>query len=343
MAGKKIIQLPSLGRALQSTDIFEVSDNGNGSYKVAATEIGPAPSQYEIPDITHDGNQDTGIPVPNFVLTVQPEFYTFVSYPSLNISELYSYKLSNYTAFSFLYDTYSYSYPSNITVNNEAVLFTSIQMLGQQINYSLPNCEFFGGANLNGVGQIDLPNCVAAKEIQVNGNPVISIDAPELIWVRDSLSFSENIDTINFPKLELVGSLQGFNINWIGMNPVLSLPALKYITSSVYLSGLQNVHTIDMSNVKVINSEVYIDNAYSLTSLQMPNLRFLGADYTQRRFIVYNAPLNQSSVDSILTSLDASNQYNGEVNLAGLCQTPSATGQAAAVSLMNKGWSVSTN
>lgn len=39
MAGKKIIQLPSLGRDLISTDLLEVSVNGTGSYKITGAEI----------------------------------------------------------------------------------------------------------------------------------------------------------------------------------------------------------------------------------------------------------------------------------------------------------------
>lgn len=39
MAGKKIIELPSLGRDLISTDLLEVSVNGTGSYKITGAEI----------------------------------------------------------------------------------------------------------------------------------------------------------------------------------------------------------------------------------------------------------------------------------------------------------------
>ena len=46
MAGKKIIELPSLGRNLISTDLLEVSVNGTGSYKITGQEIMNASSVF---------------------------------------------------------------------------------------------------------------------------------------------------------------------------------------------------------------------------------------------------------------------------------------------------------
>lgn len=46
MAGKKIIQLPSLGRNLIGSDLLEVSVNGTGSYKITGQEIMNASSVF---------------------------------------------------------------------------------------------------------------------------------------------------------------------------------------------------------------------------------------------------------------------------------------------------------
>jgi hypothetical protein len=57
-----------------------------------------------------------------------------------------------------------------------------------------------------------------------------------------------------------------------------------------------------------------------------------------------NCALNQTSVDNILVSLDASGITNNTTSLAGgTSAAPSATGLAAKASLQGKGWTVLTN
>jgi hypothetical protein len=57
----------------------------------------------------------------------------------------------------------------------------------------------------------------------------------------------------------------------------------------------------------------------------------------------YNCPLDQTSVDNILVSLDTSGIVNCYVYLLGPSAAPGPSGLAAKTSLEGKGWTVLTN
>ena len=177
-----------------------------------------------------------------------------------------------------------------------------------------------------------------AESIDIYGNPAVELNAP-LVLSTNYFSFGGNVGLINLPSLEYVNSFQGQNANFL--NSVLELPSLKYINQNMYLYGCSGLVKLDMQNVKYIGS-VYINSCPNLDTMILPELRAMKTE-NPRQFEVYNTPLNQGSVDSILIGLDTGGQYNGTINLASLCASPSAAGVLALDNLISKGWSVSVN
>jgi len=343
MAGKKIVELPSLGRNLAPTDILELSENGAGSYKITGQEIIdaiPFP-EWVSPDIEHNANPNAV----QYFLNYQPyyaarERIMYFNSPYLpNDNPVYKYILGEFTGFNLSFDNFSFAPPTEINIYNDAVVAWQFQGLwgsGFTMNYY---GEYFPSAgSAQGCGYYNLPNCVMAESLDIYGNPGVELNAP-LVLSTNNFNFGGNVGLINLPSLEYVVSFQGQNANF--SISVLELLSLKYINSNMYLYGCNGLVKLDMPNLKYIGS-VYINLCSNLDTMILPELRAMKTE-NPRQFEVYDTPLNQASVDSILIGLDTGGQYNGTINLASLCAAPSGAGVTAKNNLISKGWSVSTN
>lgn len=339
MAEIKISQLPAAS-ALDGTELIALVQNGE-TKKAETSELIPILPEWIAPNITHNANPNAM----QYFLNYSPSYATrerimYFNSPYLpNDNPVYKYLIGEFTSFNLYFDNYSFGSPSEINIYNKAIMSWQFQGLwgsGFTMNYYGEYVPSLGSAQ--GCGYFNLPNCVMAEGIDIYGNPAVELNAP-LVLSTNYFTFGGTIGQIDLPSLEYVNSFQGQFANF--SISVLELPSLKYINQNMYLYGCNGLAKLDMPNVKYIGS-VYIDSCSNLDTMVLPNLRAMKSE-NPRQFDVYNTPLNQASVDSILIGLDTGGQYNGTINLASLCATPSGAGNAAAFNLMQKGWSVTTN
>lgn len=341
MAEVKISELPNADLPLDGTEVVPIVQNGV-SKQVAIDEVGSKrPSQIQ-PTVIHDGSPQTGIIVNERPWDPINEYYIDVQVPPINVAEEYRYVVSEFANFIFRYDSYGHNYPTQVTVNAPAIIQMQFSLYGSDFVFNT-NAEFLTDTGqLQGVSSINAPNCVGAFGLSGYGSQgPLEFSFPNLKFVTNGISLGGSIGEFDVPLLEIVGNIYMGDVNF-PPNSNLSLPSLKYCKYGMFISA-QEIQTFDLSSLIYSGGDITLDNCYALTTLIMPSLLFLGDEHNQRVFMVNGTPLNQASVDNILERLDITGQYNGMVSLGSLCSAPSAFGNLMAQSLINKGWSVTTN
>jgi hypothetical protein len=291
-------------------------------------------------NISHNGNQNSGkISFQFDPWSASPQKVFGFKHPLLPNDEIfYIFYVEEYTSFSFEYDNFSYSYPTEITINNDSVTSSSIQLWGVGYTVNFYGRFFSNTGNLQGRGILNFPNCLYMDNLEGYGNPFTSLLFPQLIAVN-GCNIGGGVQALNAPELVYAGSLQ---INYMnGPLSSINLPKLKVINSDLYMYNNPNVQSLNFPELVYANG-ISIDQCQSLTTINVGSKLVLKEPY-QKYCNINNAPLNTASVDDLLIAIDNAGQYNGQINLTSLCQPPSAAGVTAKNNLISRGWSVSTN
>lgn len=379
MAGKKIIQLPFLGRAVQQTDLLEISDNGNGSYKVPATDIGLQVSDTPINVSDSDAlaliKGDDGLwrdvnPLEYFNLMFQSgvkntmpnivddNFDSFSISTDGNCTGLYGYswvytnvngqifgepiRMIDYgNAYIKLWANQNSDYVEidNVTLSG----FTCDEYIyGNQFVISAPNLVSIVNFQLNYLFyKLDAPNLKYLGRLNV-GNTNNVFDFPSLEVCGD-LALYQQPALLNLPSLRISNSINCYN--W--QNTSFSLPSLE-VCSNIQFSNCPGLIKIELPNLEYSNA-IYIQNNQLLESIDLSSLRVCNTNYVTFQ----SNNLTQQAVDDILVAFanmdGQSSQYPfyfGYASLylnGGTNEPPSQVGLNAISILQSRNVGVATN
>jgi len=196
---------------------------------------------------------------------------------------------------------------------------------------SLPKLEFIGGSfsfdATNPIISIDMPSLKVINGTLANLNVALqTLVLPELLFGRFSDSTNSAIQSVNLPKVKMLGNL--------------TLAGPKSFLTSIQLPVIEHCGLITFPTTSA-----------SLTTFTFgSSLKFYGSSNTAGNFVTTSNALDQASVDNILISLANLDGTNGTtafstrtVTITGTSATPSAAGLVAKATLVSRGCTVTTN
>jgi len=149
----------------------------------------------------------------------------------------------------------------------------------------------------------------------------------------------------SFPSINTALS-ENMNSTWEGCSGLTSFPVIS-LASAIFsqstwkgCSSLVTFPTLDYSGCIFMSS--MFENCSSMTTFPFASLSTTNTTVLNNLF--QGCALDQTSVNGVLTTIDAKNSSGGSISVAGGTNSPpSAIGQSAIFSLRDRSWTVSAN
>lgn len=137
---------------------------------------------------------------------------------------------------------------------------------------------------------------------------------------------------IDFDSLWTIPPYDSLTVNGLTGVSTFSAPAV----TALVMADCFGMSTVNLNNCAETASFAF-SSCNDLTTITVPE----AMNGTQ--FIVSTTPLDEATVDAILTAFAAGTGVDGIMNLTSACAPPSGAASSAIADLADRGWTVTTN